>query len=328
MAAFCSAIIGLADQGDFLRVLGQLGYAPVPKGAEHKYWYVTRKYIKDPSYREPRWEQLTSESIFARTAIALNGLFGTSKTFDITVFGFTHTLIFLLALARLFHVTRHFARYRILWALILLALTDVGYVSYWNSLYTEPASCLWFLFFLAESINICDTQQISFGLTLRWSVFAVLWITAKPQNALFCIPLAVYGLAIARRTLDRKAHYASLGGVVAVCLAGVVMYCSVPLTTRVTAHYNVIFFGILPGSDDPQSDLKALGLNPDYARYAGTVAWSSGTGVRDGALVNAVEANVTSFGLMAFYLKRPMRMLGRLEELLTDRFFSATGVLR
>jgi hypothetical protein len=66
---FLPPIIGLADQGDFLRLLGPLGYAPVPKGPEHKYWYVTRKYVKDPSYRQPRFEQVTSEFIPARTAI-------------------------------------------------------------------------------------------------------------------------------------------------------------------------------------------------------------------------------------------------------------------
>jgi hypothetical protein len=53
---FCPPIIGLADQGDFVRILGPLGYAPVPRGPEHKYSYVTREYVRDPSYREPRWE--------------------------------------------------------------------------------------------------------------------------------------------------------------------------------------------------------------------------------------------------------------------------------
>lgn len=312
---FVPPIIGLADQGDFVRMLGPLGYAPVPKGPEHKYWYVTRTYVKDPSYREPRWEQATSEFIPARIAIALNSLFGNPKTFDITVFGFTHAAFFLLALARLFYVTRGLAMYRVVWVLILLVLTDVGYVAYWNSLYTEPASCLWFLFFLAESINLCNSREISIGPALRWSAFAVLWIAAKSQNAPLCIPLAAYGLGMLRRTLDRKTYYTAVGGVVAICLAGVMMYRSLLPATRVTAIYNVIFFAILPESPDPQSDLKALGLNPDYAQYSGTVAWSPGTGVADGALVNAMQDKVSSFRLMSFYLKRPARMWRHIDAL-------------
>jgi hypothetical protein len=313
---FVPPIIGLADQGDFLRVLGPLGYAPVPKGPEHKYWYVTRTYVKDPSYRQPRWDQISSEILLARIAITVNNLFGDPKTFDITIFGFTHTLVFLLALARLLYVTRGLAMYRVVWVLLLLILTDVGYVAYWNSLYTEPASCLWFLFFLAESINLYNSRQISIGPVLRWSAFAVLWITAKSQNAVLFVPLAAYGLGMMCRSVDRRARYAAVGGVVAVCLAGVIMYRSIPETTRLTALYNVIFFGILPDSQDPRADLKALGLNPDYAQYSGTVAWSPGTGVADGDLVNAIQANVSSFGLMGFYLRRPDRMWRRRKVIL------------
>ena len=325
---FVPPIIGLADQGDFVRLLGPLGYAPVPKGPEHKYWYVTRTYVKDPSYREPRWELATSEFIPAGIAIALNTLFENPYTFDITVFGFTHMVLFLIALARLLYVTGDLAMYRLVWALILLVLTDVGYVAYWNSLYTEPASCLWFLFFLAESINLCKSREISIGPVLRWSAFAVLWIAAKSQNAALSVPLAAYGLGMLRRTCDRKTWCAAVGGVVAICLAGVIMYRSLPPATRVTAVYNAIFFGILPESDDPQSDLKALGLNPGYAQYSGTVAWSPGTGVADGVLVNALLNDVSSFRLTTFYLKRPRRMWRHVRRALSNRSFSAAGVLR
>ena len=92
---FSPPIIGLADQGDFLKLLGPLGYAPVPKGPEHKYSYVTRRYVEDRSYRAPRFEQLTSEIIFAKSAIALHNLIASPKTFDITLFGFLHMMLFL-----------------------------------------------------------------------------------------------------------------------------------------------------------------------------------------------------------------------------------------
>ena len=85
---FVPPIVGLADQGDFARVLGPLGYAPVPKGPDHKYWYVTRTFVKDPSYREPRWEQISSEFILATVAVTLNRVLRGPATFDITVFGF------------------------------------------------------------------------------------------------------------------------------------------------------------------------------------------------------------------------------------------------
>ena len=65
---FIPPIIGLADQGDFVRLLGPFGFAPQPKGPEHKYEFVTRTFVRDPSYRAPNWEQITSEFIFAEAA--------------------------------------------------------------------------------------------------------------------------------------------------------------------------------------------------------------------------------------------------------------------
>ena len=310
---FVPPIVGLADQGDFARVLGPLGYAPVPKGPDHKYWYVTRTFVKDPSYREPRWEQISSEFILATVAVTLNRVLRGPATFDITVFGFTHAVLFLLALGRLLYVTRRLAMYRTAWALMLLVLTDVGYVAYWNSLYTEPASCLWFLFLLAESIDLCGSEQISMGQVLRWNIFAVLWIMAKTQNAALCIPLAAYDLRMVWRTLGRGGSYVALAGVVAICVAGGVMYRSLLPAPRVSVLYDMVFFGILPESEDARSDLKALGLDPNYARYSGTLPWSPGTGVADGALVNALQANVSSFSLMEFYLRRPARLWRHLQ---------------
>src|SRR5262245_13041601 len=87
---FIPPIVGLADQGDFVRVLGPLGYAPNPKGPEHKYEYVTREFIPDPNYREPRWEQPSSEIIFAATAVRVHRVLASSPQFDITLIGSVH----------------------------------------------------------------------------------------------------------------------------------------------------------------------------------------------------------------------------------------------
>jgi len=123
-------------------------------------------------------------------------------------------------------------------------------------------------------------------------------------------------MGMLRYTPDRKTRYAIYAGVVAVSIAGFVMYRTVPPTTKVTALYNTVFYAILPDSPDPRADLEALGLDPAYEKYSGTLAWSPGTGVADGVRVNAIQNRITSFGLMSFYFKRPERMFRRLQVLL------------
>jgi hypothetical protein len=310
---FVPPIIGLADQGDFQKLLGPLGYAPVPKGPEHKYWFLTREFVRDPSYRQPDFEQITSEFILAAPPIALHSLLRDENRFDLTLIGLTHMLVFLLALARLLYVTRTLTAWPVIQALMLLVLTDTGYVAYWNSLYAEPASFIWFLFLLSEIIVFCTSEQVTRASVWRFSIFAVLLIAAKTQNAPLSIPLGLYLLGITMRE-SRRIRYASLAGAAAMLIAGVVMYRSLQPAPRVISLYDVVFYAILPDSPDPKADLAALGLSPDYVRYSGTLPWSEGTGVADGALVKALQEKVTPFSLAAFYAVRPARMLRYVEE--------------
>jgi hypothetical protein len=310
---FVPPIIGLADQGDFVLLLGPLGYAPQPKGPEHKYWYLTRTFVWDPSYREPRWDQPSSEIVPAKAAVFLNRIFGDPRKFDLTLFGFTHAALFLIAFARLLYVTRRLVLYRLIWWIALLVLTDVGYVAYWNSLYREPASGLWLLFLLAESIAFCGGHSLSIGAALRWNVFAILFITAKVQNVPLGLPLAAYGLTMAWHATARAPRWIAATGAVAILASGALLYSSRLPAPAVTNLYNVVFFGILPDSNDPASDLRALGLDPAYAKYSGTLAWTEGTGVGDGYLVNALQQKVSSIKLALFYLARPARLWKRAE---------------
>ena len=50
--------------------------------------------------------------------------------------------------------------------------------------------------------------------------------------------------------------------------------------------YGMVFSGILADSKNPAADLRALGLDPQLAKYAGTGAWS----VIAGGLKNSVSA--------------------------------------
>ena len=241
-------------------------------------------------------------------SIYLHSLLGKVDRFDLTLIGLTHTLFFLLALARLLYVTRALRAWPVVWGLTLLVVTDVGYTAYWNSLYTEPASFIWFLFLLSEAIGFCISSRITAGAAARFSIFAVLLITAKTQNAPLGISLGAYLVWMALRSTQRV-QLVSFAGAAAMAVAGIAMYSSLLPAPRVISLYNVVFYAILPDSPDPEADLNALGLNREYVRYSGTLPWSEGTGVVDGALVKSLLEKMTPFKLAAFYLSRPNRML-------------------
>src|ERR1051326_8442371 len=145
-----------------------------------EYAYVEPKYVPDPSYRAPYWEQANSEYVFVAAALLFNKLVSKDGVLDITVIGLMHALAFLAVFARLLWVARRHRAYPLLWIGALVAMTDAGYAVYWNSFYAEPASCIFFLLPLAEAVEIGREGRVSLAAMLRWSLWAILWVFAKP----------------------------------------------------------------------------------------------------------------------------------------------------
>jgi hypothetical protein len=316
---FIPPIVGLADQGDFVRTIGRFGYGP-QHHASLEYVYVEPKYIPDPQYRSPYWEQANSEYLFVGAALLLNKLVSKDGALDITVAGFVHALAFLAVFARLLWVTRRERAHTLLWIGALVVLTDAGYAVYWNSWYAEPASCMFFLLLLAEAVEMARAGQTSLAGILRWSLWAVLWILAKPQNAPVGLILGLFTFRLAMWAGSKPARAVAVAGGCAMFACAAFNVLAMPGYGRQANTYGVIFSGILPESKNPEADLRALGLDPQLAKYSGTGAWTPGTYFQEMA-ASGVLRQVNTFTVLRFYLLRPARMWSRLHGLLPQITF-------
>jgi hypothetical protein len=305
-------IVGLADQGDFARVIGRFGYGPAPAAVNLKYAFVPARYVRDPSFANPAWEHITSEYLFAAAAVAVSR----GGPFDVRLIGIIHALVFLAAFGWLIWVTRNLRWHALLWIAAVVAFTDVGYAAYWNSFYTEPASLLFFLLVLGETIGMCERAAVTPASLFRWVLWAALWMLAKPQNAPLAIPLVLLLFRL-RVWVVRPVPVAwPVAGGSVVLAAAVFNAATLPAETRKAPVYDMIFMAILPESKSPSADLEALGLDPGLARYSGTGAWSAGSAFGDAKLTDAIGTTVTSLSVCRFYLLRPVRLWRHLKTVL------------
>ncbi len=308
---FVRPIVGLADQGDFTRMIGRFGYGAVDKSAE--YAFLARKYVPDPSARLRVYEQVSSEYIFVGAAVLLNKVISKDASFDITIVGFVHMLAFLYAFYRLLVATGPLRAWPLIWILALLALADVGYAAYWNSFYAEPASCIFLLLLLAESIAICRAQQVSSAQAVRWALWAVLFVMAKPQNAPLGILLALF---VFRLRIGRIAIASSL----AIAAAAVFITVTSPVANMWSSTYDQVFMAILPESKTPAQDAQALGLTPDWLKYSGTGAWTQGTNLYEAVKTGVIGKTITHGSIARFYLLRPGRIWRHAKRVLPVAF--------
>ncbi|HEY7337298.1 MAG TPA: hypothetical protein VH639_20575 [Bryobacteraceae bacterium] len=292
-------VVGLADQGDFRRVIGKFGYGPA--APENLYGSISLKYAPDPTYNLKGWEQPSTEDLFVELALWINRLVSKDGKFDIRVMGVLNSAAFLAALAWLFRVTRDLPARPLIWAGTILATTDVGYVAYFSSFYAEPCSYLFCLLLIADSIDICR-RGISTARLIRWSIWAGLFVMAKPVNAPIGVILGFFVLRLSWRS------WAGWLGSAAIWSAVFASIVTVPAEMTQANAYNLVFQALLRESSSPQADVVALGLKPGTDVYTGTGAWSRISGYdrlrRSGEIPNKVNL----LSVDRFFVTHPTRL--------------------
>ena len=294
-------VVGLANQSDFRRVIGKLGYGP-----EEPVYYsaIALKYVPDLNYREPEWEQFSSEDLFARAALAMNGIVSKDGKFDIRVMGFVHGLAFLAAFAWLLHATRRFA---VLWPVVVLLTTDVAYVAYFNTFYAEAASFIFALLLIAESAELCSNGVGTAGL-MRWVAWSVLLVLAKPINAPVGVLLSLFALRLSPRSWVAWAGAAAIAG------ASVFMIATAPGEMKAANTYNLVFLSVLPESRTPAADAATLGLPAGSEDYSRVGAWSPNAPFYSMKARRVIGEKVTLWTVLRFYVTRPSRMWRHVAE--------------
>lgn len=316
---FLPPIIGLADQGDFGRVIGRFGYGPEDQAATIA--FVARSYVPNPQFRHREWEQPTSEYLFAGAAILLNKLISRDGRLDITVMGMIHVITFLAAFARLLAVTSRSRASPFAWTVALIALTDVGYAAYWNSFYTESASIIFFLLLAAEGVAICSADKISPRQIALWSLWAILLIMAKAQNGPLGILLTLFCFRLGWWSAGGQARRVAILGSAAIAGASAINLATIPDRVKWADAYNQIFLAILPESRNPTADLKNLGLDSNLLKYSGTGAWSPGSGFHEMVASGLVGNKINHSRIARFYFLHPDRIWRHAGELIPVAFF-------
>jgi hypothetical protein len=233
---------GLADNGDFAKVIGRFAMSPLDPGPQPTFHFFHRYWEHNPAalWQSPYWG---IEVWIAKIAITLAG----TKPFDILWLGLLHVSIFLAAawlMIRKQIAPNVFAT---------LAFTDAAYVTYFHSFYFDTASILFLLLLIASWHS-----REPIPLAIAGLGFAL----AKAPHAPLAILLALILLA------ERNRKF--LPAVLALLAGGGYMLSQTKDEYKATAYYNLAFFKL--AQLDPQS-LDALRIRAEDRHLVGTHAF-------------------------------------------------------
>ena len=323
-------VVGLADNGDFWRLLDQTGlsYAPPgPRGGD-VFSFIELRFLTDQP-RETAAGYVSSELIFVNAALFLDKVLSPDARFDLRLLGAVHAAAFLACLLFVLSTARSLPRPSrwIVGVLVLIVFTDVGYVAFFNSLYREPAALIFLTLTLACAFRcIVRSQKAPLGSLLAYFAAAALFVTAKPEYAPQSLLLAAFGVLLAYR-VGRRAHYlAAAGMTVVVCVFAAWALVSQPAALREVNLYNHVFSDMLTHSPAPEDDLASLGLDRDLVRWAGTDAFGDAP-IDEPAFKEHFFGKVTYVALLKWYVAHPVRLADMLDRAAREGFSLRSGYL-
>ncbi|THF74461.1 glycan biosynthesis hexose transferase WsfD [Cohnella fermenti] len=315
-------IVGVADNGDFARVMGASGIKPLDPAETYgaRYFYHTHSHYAYGSYGTGGY---VSTHVLL---VALSGLlsrFLLEPIYDIRSLGLLYAIALLAALTLLI---RHLPSLRSRRATALLALTmslilllvfcDIGYLAYFQSFFGEPYAMVGLLLAVAAALALAESDSPPYKLLVLFVCAALAVATAKIQYAPLGLLFAV--LAWRMQLLKRTAGWrqATRAGALVLAVGTLAMMAAAPHRLVHTNLYQSIFYGVLKDSPSLADDLRELGIPPKYGVLAGTNYFQQDTVIpqRDPTLEREVLSRLSHRTVAAFYAEHPWRLIDKMKK--------------
>lgn len=309
-------VTGLADNGDYHRVMGYAGFEHSTDGYADRYLSFLRTQYRILPVGWLRGGYLTSETALALVARFASPAFWRGGLFDLRVLAAVHAALCLLALWGLLRACRELSAAAQTTAAILLVFffTDVGYAAPFNSFYSQTASLLFLLLLAAASAQAVRRGRLEGPLLVAYFLCAAAFVSSKPQEAIQGPLLALLGLRLSgvgvRGAWRRPVLWLALALVAFAAWYG----RHTPMALREAALYQVVFYEVLPHSPSPAADAAELGLDPGWLKYSGTDAFRPETPLLDPSFRVRFLGSVGYKKIALFYLRHPGRYAERLDR--------------
>ncbi|GAA4838245.1 membrane protein [Paenibacillus vulneris] len=313
---YTGPFIGVADNGDFLRVMGTIGldYGVPGESDDERFFSFAHRYF---AYEQWFRGFYASTQIILVAAACLIGLVVSPASFDIRVLG---TLFALLLLAATYTIVRH-NKYKsavvgiVLAAALLYVFYDIAYIAYFHSLYGEPVSLVFLLLSAGLSLALLNQEQPSRKL-LWLSFVSFFFLTcSKIQNAPVGVLLGMLGFRFLTLRHDPGWRRLTIWLSVSLLVVSAGMYMAAPKGLKNINMYQTVFYGILNASPDVKGDLKALGLPEHLSVLAGTNYFQTDTPIKQDApsMKPDFYDRISHKDVLLFYLQHTSRFIDKLE---------------
>lgn len=302
---FIPPVVGMANNHDFQRNMLWAGIQ-YPHLNGTYFDYINIKYNFSFYHLNSHF---SSTSVLMMIGTLPNLLFR-NDTFDIRVMGFIYSTILVFNFWMFLKISMKLPFKYIMTALVILVFCDIGYTTYFNSFYEEPASYVFLLFILTTTLYGFYYQSFKTSTLLSLLTAILLFILSKSQNSIIGLIFAFYGCRFLYM-LNYSKTTITIFLIIVVVASGVCYLLSADPNANL---YHTVFYGILLNSPTIQSDMKDLKLDPQFAKFIGEDYYSQKNDfTKNEEFYKPFYSNINFGKVILFYLSHPIKLFNNLK---------------
>lgn len=315
---FIKPVIGMADNGDFFREIHNVGLYYLSDSFEDRHFGYFNKLFGIRQYPfEKNTGFVSSLSLLIRGAVATDKLFTHDFVFDIRWLAAFYTAAFLVAFYVLLKNLSEGIKLPVVVvaAAAILIFGDVGYISYFNSFYGEPASYVFLFLMLASIFRIIKKEKPTVLDFLGFALCALVFVGAKQQNSPIAVLIAIVCVRMLLLRKDRLWRTVIASCTAVILIVSSFVYLSITDDIKHINQYHALTRGILQNSKDTEKDVEELGLDRKYSLLAGTTYYDKySLEHSESELMNTEFYPEYGFGgIVKFYLTHMDRLIEKLD---------------
>lgn len=273
LTLFVEPIKGMADNGDFFRVVYSNGMYYLPHYDSNYFGYFVSQYGISNDYNENGSMIFTSQSLIIRLALFINRWFYSHTIFDIRFQAGLYILLLMagvyLLVEALTYKVRRIPGY-ILAFLAVFIFGDSAYTEYFNSFYAESLMYVAIIFIVASWLLIYRNRYSRVFLIILYLVSSLFLITSKQQNAPIAVILALMGLMLLIFEKKHFFRYVVLTGSFILFCSGAAEFFLIPDQFAEINQFQAMTRGALLNADHSEQTLADFNINKQYALLRST----------------------------------------------------------
>ncbi|OPJ55728.1 hypothetical protein [Clostridium chromiireducens] len=342
---FTKPQVGVADQGDFDRVMSISGLTLLDSDSSNPNFSRFYKYIIT-DYKIIPLDDLSDTITGCSLSYLIVLINCISKLMGVTIFkthylATVYSIIYILSFSiilKSLNIKNSF-KFLLIALLILFVFFDGNYLIWFNSLYGEPMMLTTLLLFISSVLNYINYKYVmrkTEHITLKVVYILIssfLFLGSKLQ-VLTALPFVVCFLI--KIVWDNKYYLNKINKAFLCIFIYLVIVYPIGVSTNCSnlckdTEYNSVFYGILNDSKTPEQDLIDLGLNPDMAVDAGKHAYLDVDEYvkyipRDEATYSEFYDKISNLKLAEFYLRHPNRLFSGMKYTVSKAFYTSTSL--